>query len=287
MWYDLKVLEDSINCLYDIIKANAITFSCWSKIQVNNFLKSPRVQTIAIYAIIFIGRIEAKTYLLLKRIYDQNELIRVPTDFILWTYETIGVMNVRHRQEPTSKCWLNVCSSTRLNRGVHIGKTPYNFSESYNKMNDIIDKDDIIQAFEIALDNNSEFAEENKEFMDDDTIVLMKWNEFYKVSRITKPVKPQVYDFEASGVRFLSVEYTIPESDISVCLKIPREMYVQGNELFSHAFVRRLLEYQSEPTEFGFNYKLKIVDGDVNEIELNYKQYIVLGKNSYEVITVE
>jgi hypothetical protein len=119
--------------------------------------------------------------------------------------------------------------------------------------------------------------------MDDDTIVVMKWDGLYKVSRLTTQVKPQIYDLEKSKVRFLSVEYTVPLSTSGVSLKIPVEMCLKGNELFSHAFVRRLLEYQSEPFEFDFNYRLKVMDGEVNEFELNNTQYIVLGETGYEV----
>ncbi len=277
MWYDLKAMENTINFAYDILRANAITFGYWSNMKVRNFLKSPMVQTVALYAIIFIGRVHAKTYLFVKRLYDQNELIRVPTDFIVWSYETIEVMRIRHRQEPTSTCWLNVCLSGRLNSGTHLGKTPYNFTESYNKMNDLIDKDDMIQAFENALENNADI------YNDDDTIVVMKWDGLYKISRVTTPVKPQTYDLEKSTVRFLSVEYTVPQSTSGVSLKIPVEMCLKGNELFSHAFVRRLLEYQPEPFEFDFNYRLKVMDGEVNEFELNNTQYIVLGETGYEV----
>jgi hypothetical protein len=283
MWSYLKTVEDTINFAYYILRANAITAVFWSKTKMNEFLKSPAVQTIALYSIIFIGRIQAKAYLFAKHLYDQNEIIRVPADFILWSYETIEMMNIRHRQEPTSSRWLNVCSSTRLNRGAHIGKTPYNFSESYNNMNDLIDKDDMIRTFEIALETNAEVNTENKAYMDDDTIVIMKWDGLYKISRATTPLKPQTYDLEKSKVRFLSVEYTVSRDSVRLSLTVPTEMCVQGNELFSHAFVRRLLEYQPEPFEFDFNYRLTIMDGDVNEFELNNKQYIILSETGYEL----
>lgn len=283
MWYDLKAAEDSILYFYDIINASALAVVDCVRIKTTNFLKSPMVQTVALYAIIFVGRVQAKTYLFLKHLYYQNEIIRFPTDFVIWSYETIEVMNIRHRQEPTSTRWLNVCSSGRLTRGAYIGKTPFTFAESYNKMNDLTEKEDMIHAFETALENNSDLVEDNKDYMDNDTIVVMKWDGLYKVSRVTNPVEPQTYDFSKSNVRFLSVEYTVPESSKRVGFKVPVEMCVQGNELFSHAFVRRLLEYQPETAEFDFNYRLKIMDGDVNEIELNNTQYIVLGETDYEV----
>lgn len=283
MWYDLKSAEDSILYLYDIINASVVSIAGFVTQKTIGFLKGPFVQSAAVSCILVIGRLQANGYLFLKHLYDQNEMVRFPTDFVLWTYETIELMNIRHRQEPTSICWLNVCSSSRLTRGAYIGKTPYTFSESYNKMSDLSDKDDMIQAFEVALDNNGEFAQENKEHIENDTIVVMKFNGSYKVSRATHPVKPQTYDFVKSKVRFLSVEYTVPQSSSTLSLKIPVEMSIQGNELFSHAFVRRLLEYQPETVEFDFNYRLKIMDGEVNEIELNNTQYIVLGESDYEV----
>jgi hypothetical protein len=283
MWYDLKATEDSILYFYNIVNASALTIADWSKNKTMDFLNGPFVQSIAVSCILFIGRMQANGYFFLKHLYDRNELIRFPTDFVLWTYETIELMNIRHRQEPTSTRWLNVCSSSRLTRGAYIGKTPFTFAESYNKMNDLSEKEDMIQAFEVALDNNGEFAQENKEYIANDTIVVMKFNGAYKVSRATHPVKSQTYDLVKSKVRFLSVEYNVPQSTTSLSLKIPVEMSIQGNELFSHAFVRRLLEYQPDSVEFDFNYRLKIMDSDVNEIELNNTQYIVLGETSYEV----
>ena len=139
------------------------------------------------------------------------------------------------------------------------------------------------RLFEIALQNNADLVDDNKDYMDNDTIVVMKWDGLYKISRATCPVKSQTYDLIKSNVQFLSVEYTIPQSTTSVSLKIHVDMCLQGNELFSHAFVRRLLEYQPDSVEFDFNYRLKSMDGDVNEIELNNTQYIVLGGTGYEV----
>jgi hypothetical protein len=283
MWYDLKATEDSILYFYNIVNASALTIADWSKNKTMDFLNGPFVQSIAVSCILIIGRMQANGYFWLKRLYDQNELIRFPTDFVLWTYETIELMNIRHRQEPTSTRWLNVCSSGRLTRGAYIGKTPFTFAESYNKMNDVSEKEDMIQAFEIALQNNADLVEDNKDYMDNDTIVVMKWDGLYKISRATSPIKSQTYDLIKSNVRFLSVEYTIPQSSASLLLKIPTEMYVKDNELFSHAFVRRLLEYQPDSVEFDFNYRLKIMDGEINAIELNNTQYIVLGETGYEV----
>jgi hypothetical protein len=283
MWYDLKVLEDGIVCLMDLVHANTLTFWQWSKNKAIVFLNGPFVQSIAISVIIFAGNAQARSYLFLKHVYDNNEIVRVPTDFAIWLHESFETINTSHRLEPPSKSWLNVCSSIKLIRGAHVGKTPYSFAESYNKLNDLTEKDDMIHSFEVALENNAAEAIDASKYQEDDTIAIMKWDGLYKVIRAKIPMRPLTYDLERSSVRFLSVEYRTVLCKSVISLTVPQEMCLKGNELFSHAFVRRLLEYQPEPFEFDFNYRLTVMDGSVNEFELTSTQYIVLGENDYEV----
>ena len=267
----------------EITQMGASSIFTWLQNKALDILNGPMVQSLILSAILFWSKIQVNSYVYLKHFYDQNELIRVPVDFAVWTYETIEIMNIRHRLEPTSSKWLSVCSSARLIRGAHIGKTPFTYFESYNKMNSEIGLDDITDSFEMAMENNAAITAENSEFRDEDTLVIMKWDGLYKVTRAESKTRPLSFDFAKSKVRFLSVEYSVPLSKTTVSLKIPGEMLIQGNELFSHAFVRRMLEYQSEAFVFDFNYRLKLMDGDINEVVLNNTQYIVLGETEYEV----
>jgi hypothetical protein len=68
-----------------------------------------------------------------------------------------------------------------------------------------------------------------------------------------------------------------------VVLNLPKEFYVIGNEIFSPAFTRRLLEYQPDEFEFGLDYTLKIMDGGINSFELKSDQYLVLGETDYTI----
>jgi hypothetical protein len=283
MWSDLKDFERTVMLAVDIVKANAITISCWTQNKAIAFLNGPFVQSALLSLIVLWSKIQVKVYVCAKHFYDKNELIRVPVDFAIWSYETIEMMNIRHRIEPDCKRLMNICSSARLKRGAYIGKTPFTYFESYNKMNSEVDKEEMVQSFEIAMESNAAVSADNSEFRDEDTIVIMKWDGLYKVTRAESKTRPLNFDFVPSTVRFLSVEYSVPFTKTSVTLKIPNEMLIQGNELFSHAFIRRLLEYQSDPFDFDFRYRLKIMDGNVNEIELNNTQYIVLGEADYEV----
>lgn len=54
-----------------------------------------------------------------RRMYLENELIRVPYDWMAWFYEHIQVISSRKRYEPTSESWLSVCTLINVPRLNH------------------------------------------------------------------------------------------------------------------------------------------------------------------------
>jgi hypothetical protein len=97
-------------------------------------------------------------------------------------------------------------------------------------------------------------------------------------------------DFHLSKARtpthFLSIEYSHPGLADNVAIELSASTYVEGNEILSKQFVRRYLEYQSEPFIFDDNYKLTIMDSKIKIMELTSNQYIRIGKSGYEIITI-
>lgn len=85
-------------------------------------------------------------------------------------------------------------------------------------------------------------------------------------------------DIEISRERFITIQYIHPHMALPLTLEIPPGMYQQGNELFSSSFVYWCLKYQYLSTEYVFdeNYKLDLIDNDMNMVRLNSNQYIVL-----------
>lgn len=86
-----------------------------------------------------------------------------------------------------------------------------------------------------------------------------------------------------SNVKFISVEYTHPSMTETIPLTIPHEMFVCGNILFTNAFVLRALFHQPTPFFFDMDYKIKIVDSNINIFELKSNECIVLKENAYDV----
>lgn len=83
-----------------------------------------------------------------------------------------------------------------------------------------------------------------------------------------------------SNISFIYIEYTSSLNTSPISLHLPEEYLYVGNELFSPAFVLRLLEQQSEPYTFDCHYNLCIIDQQLRNIVLNYHQMIVLEKDN-------
>jgi hypothetical protein len=96
----------------------------------------------------------------------------------------------------------------------------------------------------------------------------------------TEGLKPSSWKKVASP--FLSVEYTHPEMNEAIELKMDAGFFREGNELFTPAFVLRALEYQSSFYYFDENYKVRIMDTCCNIIELDSNKYIVITDKGYE-----
>lgn len=84
-----------------------------------------------------------------------------------------------------------------------------------------------------------------------------------------------------SNIRFLYIE--LINKGITISLDIPDEMMQIGNELFTSAFIYRLLDHQSRSFVFDLEYHLVIVDEHLNTTNIDSRKYIVLEKDNYRV----
>jgi len=86
--------------------------------------------------------------------------------------------------------------------------------------------------------------------------------------------------------RFITVQYVHPHMGLPLTLEIPPGMYQKGNQILNSTFVYWCLKYQYQRNEYVFdeNYKLEIIDGELNMFKMGSTQMIVLGgTNVYEV----
>jgi hypothetical protein len=92
-------------------------------------------------------------------------------------------------------------------------------------------------------------------------------------------------DIVVSNTSFISIEYTHPKLDKPLSIKLPRSYFVVGNEILSDIFVSRYLSY-----EYGkhvifedMDYKLNIIDSNINILSFGKDKYIELSENGYSV----
>ena len=92
--------------------------------------------------------------------------------------------------------------------------------------------------------------------------------------------------FLKSKVEFTYVEYCHPKMNSTIELIIPEGMWVVGNQLFTPAFILRLLQCQTKYYIFDLNYKLNIIDHEIKNLTLSSNTYIILDKYSYGVHSI-
>ena len=85
-----------------------------------------------------------------------------------------------------------------------------------------------------------------------------------------------------SKVKFLNISYTNPNMSNEILLEIPQNMFFVGNQLLSATFVLRMLEYTIGSTVlFDMNYKLKIMDSNIQYFEMDSNEYLELELDTY------
>ena len=91
-------------------------------------------------------------------------------------------------------------------------------------------------------------------------------------------------NFIPSNVRFYSIEYTNPMMETSIQLQLPQNYYMVGTQLLSSVFIARLLNYTiGENNIFNMDYKLNIMDDNIQLFSLLSNQYIELYENEYKI----
>ena len=88
---------------------------------------------------------------------------------------------------------------------------------------------------------------------------------------------------EVSNIDFVYVEYKHPCILKEIELIIPRGYYLVGNELFSPAFILRMLQMQTTYFVFDERYSIRIMDHEVKSITFGPESYILLQKENYQL----
>lgn len=80
-----------------------------------------------------------------------------------------------------------------------------------------------------------------------------------------------------NNTRFLNVQYVHPDMKSPIKLAFDISYIRNGNEVFSHLFVLRLLNHQYNKNEYVFDdkYEVHLMDHSVNKVVIKSNQYLV------------
>ena len=91
-----------------------------------------------------------------------------------------------------------------------------------------------------------------------------------------------------SKVKFISILYGHKNMSNILTLKVDPDYVRDGNNIFSKAFVLRLLKYQYSDDAYIFDedYELKVMDGKIRTVVLRYNTFMVIDEKSQAGYTI-
>lgn len=180
--------------------------------------------------------------------------------------------------EPESKEWISNCSlyyTKEYNICITYEDTPFDLMKEYNLFYSKKNKYNKL----LSRTNNFEIKEHLFYAKIQDSYISRTYFTGYNPSFHFSSICIE----NKSDVEFTYVEYTHPKIRHTIELIIPENIWIVGNELFTPAFVLRMLEHQTEKYYFDLNYKIHIVDHNIKDILLPSDKFILIEKDTYSI----
>lgn len=214
-----------------------------------------------------------------NEVYSQNHSVRLIAWYVKYCYYSFTSQYL----EPEKSIWMSKSWLIKNNES-------YKFVEKYKtNFDDVfvclfrtsISLYDMINTYFKMFCNND---------VNDTAIFILKTlnednDECYFICKNDKPI-PNI-SFKRSAAKFLTIEYIHPEMKSSIELTLEYSWFYVGNELFTPTFILRALKYQSQPFFFDMNYRISIMDNDINIVEFGSNKHIVLTEDGYKLIGAE
>jgi len=207
------------------------------------------------------------------KVYEKNPFLKITIhtvyEIVIEIYKFMNCV----KSEPFAPLWISVFTLTpNLNNNEE-------YTVVENSVNEIL-----LKKFKSVIDEN---ASEN-ENINVDILYTFKTPAYILCKVTNKFEKDDAnYIVEKSDVKFLSVEYINPDMKEPIIFKLNKDVFQIGNELLSNAFVLRYLQYQTQFYVYANDYTITVIDDKVNQFTLNSKQYVLLDKHEYKIITKE
>jgi len=235
----------------------------------------PYVQVKALAIFIWIMQV----FSILKResyhYYRRTPVLKQSVKQAVVLYNGLKRRFVNYKIEPVESHWVNVSGLSNIDGCEFLYRENYDFLD--NDECEFYDSDSVLKLYYIY--NTDETASNNLFTLKLDDIYV------YRVIPNKEKIDNMVYNVK-SQCRFLTIDYRHPRMQNVIHLNIPEGAYYVDNELFSSAFILRCLSHQPLPYVFGPDYKLTIIDTDVNIVDFKWTDYCVMTERGYKMVKV-
>ena len=293
--------------LYEIIStASNMLINYISNIDLKDKLKDIKEGIISIYNIrsmVNTNTFFAKTlfsysilYSRIQKIYNKIPCLNNTINKICYGLNYMYSIIINKRIEPYHTNWFSISNLKRdfsITKPLFIKDNDFKYIFEYKYFESFHYNISTIEMFEnfYNIQNQSMIISP----MDVETLLLLKLDNKVLVRTLIRSLSRNYFEKSKktyfistipSKVKFLNVEYTHPNMNKTISLNIGQEYFIEGNEILSSAFVKRLLEYQGISYFFDLNYTLKILDNKINFFELGSGEYIIIEKDKYKIMNI-
>lgn len=196
-------------------------------------------------------------------------------------------------KEPLSLEWIDICSLLYVGDKYKLVNT--------NIINNKNVEDEYL-AFYKSFYSNYNYSDDSSDFVTKEHVFIAKKKDNQYICKVCFPghvkciasdelniessnLEVEETDVEENKVSFLYIEYVHSKMmDTPIPLPFPNGLLQPLNELFTPAFILRQLQTQTNYYYFDMDYKITILDNNLNTFDLKSHQYILLHKNTYEII---
>ena len=221
-----------------------------------------------------------------KKMYTYEPIKNIANKIYYFAY-IIKSKFINYYTEPIDIFWTCIAYTE-----LDYKNTKYNYDDYYPRVNFETNKDqdhNILEAYNALYDTgNFQLTSDVGYAQIYERLVLLKYYNKCTSRICTLTNSKSDMNLAPSFVRFLSLVYSHPKMKDTIHLKIDNMYYLIDNEILSPVFILRLLKYQYQTSSFEFDkdYKLEVMDDNVNIINLTSDKYICLKEDKYEVLNV-
>lgn len=222
-----------------------------------------------------------------RDVYNEHPLVKQVTDELLYYAKYAKSLYFKNRIEPKQSPWISTSLSHTNQRTESIDFVEHYYMFDDTERSITITERSIAKKYEEVCDASIPMSTDYESINEILTILhtsgqyltyFVSEDKQDKQRHIRLPATP-------SKVSFLSVEYMHPDMDQSIPLEIDAGYMITNNVLFSPLFVHRCLVYQTAPFHFDLDYTLRIVDSDINIIDIKSNQHILLNEKDYTLVS--